>query len=218
MNCDSVMRRNVHVVGIHMHHIRKSYTGIDIRQKYVKIVVYMIEKRSWGEQPNITMQLQEAQLPQRGCAELRVVVPEKELGQWHWPDPGRQCTRDPDWPWFFGGVQTSWPKPTPLTCSWHSWSVFRLWPHCCCNWRRFVQIASFGILVLAICHDAVLGLLIEQESGSGLWPVTRPDPAPNPGPNDPLTRDPETRFHLCVIVHDVVPSSDMRCHLWHVSK
>jgi len=167
MNCDSVMRRNVHVVGIHMHHIRKSYTGIDIRQKYVKIVVYMIEKRSWGEQPNITMQLQEAQLPQRGCAELRVVVPEKELGQWHWPDPGRQCTRDPDWPWFFGGVQTSWPKPTPLTCSWHSWSVFRLWPHCCCNWRRFVQIASFGILVLAICHDAVLGLLSEQGSVVG---------------------------------------------------
>jgi len=26
--------------------------------------------------------------------------------------------------------------------------------------------------------------------------VTRPDPAPNPGPNDPLIRDPETRFHL----------------------
>ena len=31
-----------------------------------------------------------------------------------------------------------------------------------------------------------------QTAGSGLWPMTRPDPAPNPGPNDPLTR-----FHLC---------------------
>ena len=27
--------------------------------------------------------------------------------------PGTTVTRDPDWPWFFGGVQTSWPKPTP---------------------------------------------------------------------------------------------------------
>ena len=39
-----------------------------------------------------------------------------------------------------------------------------------------------------------------QTAGSGLWPVTRPGPAQNPGPNDSLTRDPETRFHLCAPV------------------
>ena len=36
-----------------------------------------------------------------------------------------------------------------------------------------------------------------QKAGSGLWPVTWPDPDPNCWPADPLTRDPETRFHLC---------------------
>ena len=37
-----------------------------------------------------------------------------------------------------------------------------------------------------------------QKAGSGLWPVTRPDQDPNCWPGDPVTRDQETRFHLCV--------------------
>jgi len=48
-----------------------------------------------------------------------------------------------------------------------------------------------------------------QKAGSGLWPVTRPDPTRS-GPKlltrwpDPLTRDSETRFHLCAAVMQVV--------------
>jgi len=56
---------------------------------------------------------------------------------------------------------------------------------------------------------------IEQEpgskSGSELWPVTRPDPDPNCWPGDPVTRDPETRFHLCYPLQAGLTTRYTRC-------
>ena len=45
-------------------------------------------------------------------------------------------------------------------------------------------------LILCLQFFTTLNKNPGQTAGSGLWPVTRPDPAPNPGPNDPLTRRP----------------------------
>jgi len=95
------------------------------------------------------------------------------------------------------------------------WSVLSLW---------FSSDTYFYTEVSAICFVANMSMPtithddnktyilptifhnIEQESGSKsrvralTRDPTRPDPDPNCWPGDPLTRDPETRFHLCLPV------------------